>query len=1421
MTTVSADEYQQLSDIEHVLLRHDMYLGPIDRIARSANCLDAATQQIQQKQIYHSKAQEQTFKEILGNAGDNVLRSRQAGFDPFQVEIVMNHDWVTVKNYGRHIAVDINSQTGKWAPEMIFGNMKAGSNFDDTIVRLFIGKNGIGAKATNIFSRAFRIRCADPDRQLLYEQLWENNMTVCHEPVITPYSGPGFTEVSYLLDFARFGVQSFDQEALEIYGAHAASLSYVCQVPVLFNGQQYQVQSLVDYASMFFPVSRTTSITYQDPHGTYDLCLIDTPDAGVSISFVNGMITENGGVHVDAAYKVIIASISKYMEKAIEGIKLTKRDVVNHVSVFISCRLNKPMFNAQVKDCLVRPEPKIELPDKLLDGIRRWKLIEIIHREILRKQTSKMTKKLGGGKRRGNWGKAEPANAAGSKDSHLCTYILTEGDSADSYRLKFISHVPHGMGREYYGSQPLRGKLPNTLHADFIQILDNEELMAICHNINIKPDVDYTDPANFKKLHYGRVLVFPDPDNDGKHVLGLVLLFFMTKFPSLVSRGFLNFLRIPTVRVVISGQEHSFYSVESFKRTLASLPPGTSVGKPDYFKGLGTSKDHHIKKDFENPRIVTFIKDDKAIERTLLAFHKTQSNLRKEWIANWVHREVLEVENFQQLPISLFIDYELIDYSIENIIRSIPEAIDGLKESQRKALFASFKKLTKKNQEMIVERIANHAAEITNYKHGAECLADTIMMMTQHFVGSNNLPYFYPAGQFGCLDPATPILTWDGTRKLAKDITTQDVLIGDDGSPRYISKIVGGVDHMYTVTQQHGEPYRVNSEHILTLHFPKHKVIYWKKASLAWSMEYFDSQEMRIKSKRVGCHNLTKDQAEQEMRAFASKIPDDNIFDINIKTYLSYPPSRQSLFRSVRLVAPTKWPKRDVPIDPYIFGMWLGDTREKHIPELYMVNDEEVRLQLLAGLIDATGCLTSGLFEIYTHEDIVDAVDDIAKSLGFKTSRTQKVLHINGDIYRIPTRLPRKRASKRTCENFIGGKIKVDYAGPGPYVGWHIDGNERFLLGDFTVTHNTRNKGGKDAPSSRYPKVALAYWLDLVFRPEDKRLEKLLEDEGEQQECENFYPTLPIHVINGVRGIGTAYSSNIPAHNPLDVAFWLQERIMMDLEPEGGHYVPLLRPWYKGFTGTITLRPGGFFTEGRLYPQGNSWVVDELPIGYWTQDFEKELMRMEEEGIIDTYKSYSTDTEAKFVIYGYKDGMPTLKKLKLISKHSYKNMTVLYRTADRGIRPQIYDNLKDLLEDFYKLRLAKYYQRKQLELQEIDTEIHELSERARYINLVAVTKELEVRDRPEQDILADMERLKLDPKWLDKVRTRDLNKDRIPVLHKKIQKRIEDKQRLEQIRPETIYYQELEEFITSHCRQEKVPRSSHQSINPPMQITLS
>ena len=1066
-----------MNDVEHVLARPDMYIGSTSRVVRNSRCLDLDTMTMSEKQVTQSQAQEQVFKEVLANAADNVLRSRQAGVDPVCIEVRVGADFVQVTNYGLHITVGIHESSGKWLPDLLFGNLRASSNLVDTEEqRLFGGKNGIGAKAPNIFSTKFSVTCADPVNRKIYSQTWTNNMSKSTVPEIRDYDGHGYTTVIYYLDFPRFGVQGFDKEALEMYAAHCVCASYVCKLPIVFNNKQILVSEAKVLASMFFDMTDRDYIEYSDPKGMYQICIIDTPDHGMKLSFVNGIITEGGGVHVDALYKLILDTVVSGL-KPPAGMKLTKRLVSSQVSVFVSCYVDKPSFRSQTKDYLASPEPNYNIPASLLSGVKKWKLRQSVSYEFERRKIDVAKKKLTGTKTKGTEGKAQPANAAGTSESAKCVYILTEGDSADSYRYKFVSNFPRGMGRQYYGSQPLQGKLPNALNKDISDLLENKELSAICHNLGLKLDVDYTLPNNFKKLNYGQVLIFPDPDNDGKHILGLVLLFFMSYFPSLVKRGYIKFLRIPTVRCTVGGKRAVFYSLDAFKRCVSS---GAVVKSVEYFKGLGSSEDIHIKEDFDNPKIVTFYMDDEAMNGIKMAFQKEKVGDRKEWVSSWVNRQVLPVETYESYPITTFISHELVDYWIEDLTRSIPEALDGMKESQRKAFYAVLKKLKSKSM-VKVAQAASHAAEITCYKHGETCLADTIAAMAANYVGSNNLPILLGRGQFG-----------------------------------------------------------------------------------------------------------------------------------------------------------------------------------------------------------------------------------------------------------------------------------------------------------------TRNKGGADAANARYTNISLMPWTSLMYRAEDACLEKLIEDEGESQECETFYPVLPIHVINGVRGVGTAYSTQIPPHNPHDVINWLLAKL-------SNHPLPELHPWYRGFIGKVCLCPDGYKLEGLITQTGeDTCEITELPIGISMTKYEAHLGAMRDEGLIAGYSSYCANDVVKYVVDGCKCPM-TVKAFGLVRAYSYKNMTVLLRDSQRHIIPKKYSNIQELMEDFYTLRLDGYARRRELLIESMKSTIAKLENKLLYITSVATGK-LEIRNRKRQDILSDLTRLGISHELYSKVRTDSLNTESLAKVREKLDSVINDLHTLSNTSPEEIWAKEIKEL---------------------------
>ena len=389
----------------------------------------------------------------------------------------------------------------------------------------------------------------------------------------------------------------------------------------------------------------------------------------------------------------------------------------------------------------------------------------------------------------------------------------------------------------------------------------------------------------------------------------------------------------------------------------------------------------------------------------------------------------------------------------------------------------------------------------------------------------------------GCLDPNTPILLWNGETRLAKDIKIGDELIGDDGTKRTVQDLCSGEDDMYRIKQHKSDNYIVNSQHILTFKISGHGQIYWEKSKEAWSMAWYDRKEKKIRIK-CKCTKRSKKTIEElygEMVEFRKTIDTNDILEIKVIDYLGLSNSTKARLKGYKCNG-VNWDTQEVPIDPYIFGMWLGDgdsdgrgftsqdeelikiweewcvtiqarvehvkrynyriknttgaretppfkkilskhglVNNKSIPSVYMQNDRKTRLKLLAGVIDTDGHVANGTEIIITQvrKKLSDQLLYLARSLGFSCIQKERktkwewngvvkygkayAFSIVGDgLEEIPTVLKHKRCCERKQKkNALVTGVQIEYIGKGPFVGWQIDGNKRFLLGDFTVTHNS------------------------------------------------------------------------------------------------------------------------------------------------------------------------------------------------------------------------------------------------------------------------------------------------------------------------------------------------------------------------------
>ena len=357
---------------------------------------------------------------------------------------------------------------------------------------------------------------------------------------------------------------------------------------------------------------------------------------------------------------------------------------------------------------------------------------------------------------------------------------------------------------------------------------------------------------------------------------------------------------------------------------------------------------------------------------------------------------------------------------------------------------------------------------------------------------------YHGLGAGKCMKKGTTIMMSDGSIQLIENIKVGDLLMGDDSKPRTVLSLARGTDKMYDIIPVKGDKYTVNQEHILCLKasgFPKicnnnHKANY--NYNIQWvENNRFESKTFTYNPKS----NETKILAKENAYNFFEKIINDNrtknnVIEIAVKDYLKISKKKKSFLKGYKV--PIDFPENELPMDPYMIGYWLGNEKyynnqllntlkdlnmigNKHIPMLYKCNSRENRLKLLAGLIDSDGHLhKNGGFEFTnTNEILIDDVIFLARSLGFacykhikNTSLTYEGIKKNGTAFRIqingqgieeiPTNIAKKRAKPRTqIKDVLVTSIQVKYVNEDEYYGFMLDDNCRYLMGDFTVTHNT------------------------------------------------------------------------------------------------------------------------------------------------------------------------------------------------------------------------------------------------------------------------------------------------------------------------------------------------------------------------------
>jgi hypothetical protein len=311
-----------------------------------------------------------------------------------------------------------------------------------------------------------------------------------------------------------------------------------------------------------------------------------------------------------------------------------------------------------------------------------------------------------------------------------------------------------------------------------------------------------------------------------------------------------------------------------------------------------------------------------------------------------------------------------------------------------------------------------------------------IQMMAQQIRNpdckGNVIALWGPPGNGKCFALDTPILMYDGSIKKVQDIVIGDIVMGDDSTPRSVLSLGCGSDEMYEIinTNYYFDSYTVNSEHILCL-----KVL--------------------------------------NTKLFENYIIKNDILEITVKEYLELSDEMKENLRGYK--KPAFYNMKKTRLDPYIFGFWLNsklksndildnnilreynlidDKNNKiedklYIPDDYKINDSYVRTKILNGIILANSTIEN--HNNYTNNNInikllnQSLMNDLIYLI---RSLNIPIISINDDNIII---------NKSKDNDYYNNEFKFDVVskGYGDYYGFTLDKNNRFLLGNFTVTHNT------------------------------------------------------------------------------------------------------------------------------------------------------------------------------------------------------------------------------------------------------------------------------------------------------------------------------------------------------------------------------
>ena len=589
-----ADQIQILEGLEAVRKRPGMYIGSTS--VRGLHHL-----------VY----------EIVDNSVDEAL----AGYCTHIIVTINKDNSITVEDDGRGIPVGINHKAGIPAVEVVFTVLHAGGKFGGGGYKVSGGLHGVGSSVVNALSDWLEVTVCKEGH--IHKQRYERGK-VCYPLKVLGDTDKTGTTVTFYPDATIFETIDFDYNTLKRRLRETAFLTKNLKIVLTDDRGEEQVSETFHYEGgikeFVTYLNKGKEALYPDviycegeKDGVYVEVAFQHNDSynETSLSFVNNIITPEGGTHLAGFRRALTRTLKKYAEdnKMLEKAKveIAGDDFREGLTAVISIKVAEPQFEGQTKTKLGNNEV-MGAVDQAVGEALTYYLEEhpkeaklIVDKVILAAQA-----RIAARKARESVQRKSPMSGGGmpgkladcsSKDPEECELFLVEGDSAGG-------SAKQGRNRAFQAILPLRGKILNVEKAMWHKAFESDEVNNIIQALGIRFGVDGEDSkeANIDKLRYKKIIIMTDADVDGSHIDTLIMTLFFRYFPQVIQQGCL-YIATPPLYLCTKGKAKEYCWTDQQRQKFIDTYGGGSENAvhTQRYKGLGEMNPEQLWETTMNP----------------------------------------------------------------------------------------------------------------------------------------------------------------------------------------------------------------------------------------------------------------------------------------------------------------------------------------------------------------------------------------------------------------------------------------------------------------------------------------------------------------------------------------------------------------------------------------------------------------------------------------------------------------------------------------------------------------------------------------------------------------------------------------------------------------------------------------------------